>query len=179
MKAKTNTTGNARTMFFVVLFALAAGTAYGQGLLAEGAVKAFNALINNKPAENNLFIKTDLQFADRAEATTTTFSPVIVESFSVSNVEVSYEQNLRVEEWMKVPFRINNYLENNAVNPRLDSRINNMETDLETEPWMAEPLYLQEGSVEVEEWMTEPFGMKPVSGEEELEVEEWMTRPLF
>jgi len=179
MKAKTNTTGNARTVFFVVLFALAAGTAYGQGLLAEGAVKAFNALINNKPAENSLFIKTDLQFADRAEATTTTFSPVIVESFSVSNIEVSYEQNLRLEDWMKEPFRINNNLENNAVNPRLDSRINNMEADLETEPWMTEPLYIQEESVEVEDWMTAPLQNKAATGEEELEVEEWMTRPLF
>ena len=85
-------------------------------------------------------------------------SPAISRTIFVSSVEVSYEETLEVEDWMKSTFE------------------NSVENAIEVEEWMTAPFEtLYEESVPVENWMNSPFGY---NNESNIEVEEWMTVPF-
>jgi len=69
------------------------------------------------------------------------------------------EKDIDLENWMVVPFNINDY-----------------EEELFVEPWMTEPFTISdyEAELSIEPWMTSPFIL-----EEDIQVEEWMLSAWF
>jgi hypothetical protein len=91
--------------------------------------------------------------------------PVVLKSYKVDRVDISYSEDLKTEEWMTTPF------ENKEVvltESWMTTPFENKEVVL-TESWMTTPFDLVE-MVKLEGWMSYPFD--PV---EMLVLEEWMT----
>lgn len=170
MKA-TKVTNNSRILTTIGLLIFAISLGYGQGLLAEGAIKLFQGskpeVELNTPEftfanytaekEDSFSLKNVIRdaFTAEAEVEATENSVNIARTIQVSAVEVSYEAAIETESWMTVPLE------------------NNLESSLEVESWMTESFNLAfEAELTVEEWMTYPISE---SLESELEVEDWMT----
>ena len=103
-------------------------------------------------------------------------SPAISKTIFVSSADISYEENMEVEEWMTSTFENNveNSVEIEAwMTAPFDALI---EEDIKVENWMNDPFSAGlESNVDVEEWMTIPFES---SLEENITVENWMSSPF-
>lgn len=180
MKAKIETKRKSRVLTTVIVLTLATTMVSAQGFLAEGAVKLFDALIKKDRVENNVFSYTG--YATDASSGNTAYhasdaTPVVLESFSVSNVEVVFEEELATETWMTEP--ISKSFESSNVEAWMThSFAEELEPNVELEAWMTQPFVDAdyEAELEVEEWMTNP--LLDASNETEIEVEDWMTQPL-
>ncbi len=82
-------------------------------------------------------------------------TPVVDRTIYVEQVEVLYEENLRLESWMTTPFECSV-----------------AEEELNIESWMVIPFEtdITEDELNIESWMTTPFETG-----EEIEMEPWMT----
>ncbi len=159
MKARIYTKESKRGVSIIIFLVLFTALGFGQGLLAEGAIKAFNSLKDHGPKDRPVFYyaKYSKLGNDFANASYENFEPVVVKSISVNSVEIVYEQELTSERWMTESF--SDALETSDV-----------------ESWMNEPFYKGfEPELEVEQWMSSPFYENNESPEEELTVESWMT----
>lgn len=157
MKAMIENNRSSRILTTVMILTMTTAIGYGQGLLAEGAAKLFNALTTKNTSEQTMFhtVAYSGQAGRNAERE---FSPEVVRSFSVEAVEITFEQEVKSEDWMTESFA------------------DNVEEGIEVEAWMTSPISESlEMPVSVETWMTTPIT-------EDLEapvtVEEWMTAPL-
>jgi len=88
-------------------------------------------------------------------------APVVTRTLFVEQVEVIYEEGLRLESWMTAPF------ESNLA-----------EEELNVEPWMTAPFEndIAEEELFLESWMVAPFESN--LAEEDLTLESWMTTPF-
>jgi len=157
MKAMTENNRRSRVLTTVAILTMATAIGYGQGLLAEGAAKLFNALTSNNSNEQSLFHQVGYagQASRHAERE---FSPEVVRSFNVEAVEITFEQEVTSEDWMTESFA------------------DNVETGVTVETWMTSPISESlETPVEVETWMTTPMNQDL---EAAVAVETWMTTPL-
>ena len=85
-------------------------------------------------------------------------SPAISKTIFVSSADISYEENMEVEEWMTSTFEYK------------------VENSVEIEAWMTAPFdALIEEDIKVENWMSSPFES---SLEDDIEIENWMTNPM-
>ncbi len=189
MKAQTKNTH--RILSTIGLLILAVTIGYGQGLLAEGAMKLFKinqakAEVNvpvftfvNNTEEKDSFSVRDLfdgtfqkQFEKEVEAYELEAGN-ITRTISASAIEISFESDIETEQWMTTPLSDNLEAGNEVENWMTESFSETVEADLTVENWMAEPL---SGSLEtdltVENWMTESFSE---SVEADMSVENWMT----
>lgn len=196
MKAIKNINRISKVFTLVGFFSFITLYTYGQGLLIESAAKLFS---NNKTEQYN--IETPVSFATYAiesDAKNDSFSlrsiadlfasrengndnrnnsPVVLQSFKVSDVNIFIEKEIETERWMKKSFT--NEFENELTTEAWmnESISESFEEYLAYENWMSELIYdiALEGDVEVEEWMTTAFEM---NNESELVVENWMEAPL-
>ncbi len=170
MKAKTRVTNKNRILSTTGLLILAITIGYGQGLLAESAMKLFK--INQAVIETSA---PEFTFADYAEKEDSfSFKNLFRDAFlsetdyeteanvsrtiMASSVEISFEADIEAEKWMTTPLS------------------NNMENALAVETWMTKPLGTSiESDLLTEDWMTQSFSE---SLESELVVEDWMTVSL-
>jgi hypothetical protein len=93
-----------------------------------------------------------------------TTEPVVLECYITDNVDISYQEEVNVENWMTEPFETGETLE-------LESWMSqpfSWDEALAMESWMSAP-FLNSEIVPVERWMTEPFNTG-----EMIELEEWM-----
>ena len=158
MKAMINTTRTSKMLTIALTMMLSAGNGYSQGMIAEGARKAFQNLMNKK-AEQQLFIPANYRVEDVHSYTGRNYSGTIIKSFEVNNVELSLESDLKTEAWMTTPL------------------YNEVETRITVADWMTTPVYNElESEVAVEKWMTTPVYNEL---EPEVAVEEWMTTPVY
>jgi len=84
-------------------------------------------------------------------------APVVARTLYVEQVEILYEENLRIEAWMTTPFK---------------SSV--AEEELNIESWMIAPFKSKnfEKRLKIESWMTAPF-----EAGEFIEMESWMYSP--
>ncbi len=189
MKAKRITNNRILTTIGLLIFTISLG--YGQGFLAEGAIKLLKVNKSTVEAEAPQFIFVDYTNEDHDRFSLKNFvkdaftSEVEYEEISevniartihVSAIEVSYEAEIEAEEWMTTPLE-NNLESRITVESWMTESFNEtVESNLEVENWMTKSF---SGSVEAdlntEDWMTQPLS---ASLESELEVEDWMTQPL-
>ena len=189
MKAKNTNTNRILSTIGVLILAVTIG--YGQGLLAEGAMRLLN--INQALVEENI---TDFVFVNHTEEKDSfSFRNLFAESFQdrferetvekeietalvaktifATSVEITYESDVETEKWMETP--LSNHLEagNEVENWMTESFTETVEGDVAVENWMTEPFT---GSVEcdlsVENWMSESF---TESIEGNVATENWMT----
>jgi hypothetical protein len=85
-------------------------------------------------------------------------SPVVTRTIYVDRADITFESDLRVENWMKMPFEADL-----------------AEEETKVEGWMSAPFEtgVEEEELVLEEWMTSPF--KSVLVEEKPAVEGWMS----
>lgn len=169
MKATRNTNSNRiLTTIGLLIFAISLG--YGQGLLAEGAMKLFKinkptievdapqfVFVNHTPENDaNFKLKNFVKDAFTVELEVEENNDVnIARTIHVSAVEISFEAEIETEEWMTTPLE------------------NNLEAGIEIESWMTTPMENNlEAGIAVESWMTESFNE---TVESDLKVENWMT----
>jgi len=175
MKAMTENNRRSRVLTTVAILTMATAIGYGQGLLAEGAAKLFNALTSNNSNEQSLFHQVGYagQASRHAERE---FSPEVVRSFNVEAVEITFEQEVTSEDWMTESFA-DNVETGVTVETWMTSPISeSLETPVEVETWMTSPISESlETPVEVETWMTTPMNQDL---EAAVAVETWMTTPL-
>ena len=178
MKAKIDATGNKRMITTILLIALISTTTLAQGLLVESALKIITGKNDRTEKSETLFTTVGYQ-AEEYDSGRNSFNnwvrsvmenvktdafhasnnqPVVLNSFTVSGLDASYEGDVNTEEWMTTPFT------------------EEMETELASEPWMTESFYedMEAGNA-TEAWMAEPL-----SDDLELPVktENWMVTPL-
>jgi hypothetical protein len=155
MKTRTRTTVQNRKIVTLSIMLIAIST------ISFSQMKNFKGFMANNVKEkffqaeelNNTFMTVSYH-----EAAEWNESPTISRTISVSSADISYEENMEVEEWMTVPF---------------DALV---EENIEIENWMTTPFESSlEESVTVENWMTSPFES---SLEDEIEIENWMTNPM-
>ena len=190
MKAKIDTNRTGRILTTLVILTITAAIGYGQGLLAEGAMKIFNSLSDRITHDNSLFHQA--VYKEEASASQNrVIYPRVIKSLNVDDVEISFENELKaedwmtesfaenvepgvhVEEWMTIP--VSNSLETPVyVEDWMTTPISeNLEIASAPEAWMTTPLYESiETAPELESWMTTPLLQ---TSEEEIQVEDWMT----
>ncbi len=163
------------TVLFITLLSTAT---LAQGLLVESALKIFTGKNDRTEQSETLFttagyhsneydsgrnsfnswVRSVMENVKTEASNTFRNNPVILNSFTVSGIDASYESELNAEEWMATPFT------------------EEMETELAAEPWMTESFYEDlEAENAAEAWMAEPL-----SDDLELPVttENWMETPL-
>ncbi|MDF1572847.1 MAG: hypothetical protein P1P82_14660 [Bacteroidales bacterium] len=157
MKAMIENNRSSRVLTTGLILTMATAIGYGQGLLAEGAAKLFNALTNNNTNEQSMIHR--ITYAGQASRNAEReFSPKVVRSFNVEAVNITFEQEVKSEDWMTESFA------------------GNVEAGVEVETWMTTPISESiETPVSVETWMTTPMNQDL---EEAVTVEEWMTVPM-
>ena len=85
-------------------------------------------------------INSNFKTVSYSEAAEWNESPAISRTILVNSVDISYEENIEVEEWMRNTFE------------------NNVENSVEIESWMTAPFdALIEDDIKVENWMNDPF----------------------
>jgi hypothetical protein len=191
MKTVIETKRTRRVLTTMVLLSMVVATSYGQGLLIEGAAKLFNSLrkIETTPefvaihanfipaieAEGDSFrLNTMVSISDR---NSNKLNETVISSFHISNLEMSYENEISTESWMTETFSSELEVAETVEPWMTETFSNELETAETVESWMTESLYNElEAGVEVEEWMTTP--LQEFAFEEELETESWMTEPL-
>lgn len=176
MKAMIETNRTGRILTTVMILTMAAAVGYGQGLLAEGAMKLINSLTNKHTAEQSIFHQAG--YTSQANtAVDREFSPAVVRSFSVEDVDITFEKQVNTETWMTESFA-ENVEEGVTVEAWMTSPIaESLETPLDVEAWMTTPMTENlEAAVTVEGWMTTPLNTNP---EGSISAEAWMTTPLY
>ena len=215
--ALIKTTQIKRTLLTVTALILIGSTSFGQGLLIEGAGNLIKSLLT-KTEETSVFVLANgyeeakvnvnlTAFSDFTNKVSTTlgfdssekqidFTPEIIESIVVSDVYVSFENNVSTESWMTESFTNQMETQVKTESWMTESFSTQMEADVETESWMIESFSTQmEADVETESWMSDSFTEKIESPltvqswmtssfydgdlEKELEVEDWMTESLL
>lgn len=166
-------TNNSRILTTIGLLIFAISVGYGQGRLAEGAMKLFKVnkptieldapafIFVNHTTENkgNFNLKNFVRDAFTVEVKVEESAEVSIDrTIHVSAVDISFENEIQTEKWMTTPLE------------------SNLETGIEVESWMTKSLNESvESNLEVENWMTETFSG---SVETELTTESWMTQPM-
>lgn len=155
MKTKNNKAERYSRVITLALVMLALTTiSFGQ------VVKHKNPLLNtikervlHRGGQGDIF-RTVNYYENGGNYSTTNISRTI----HTGSVEIIYDDQLKVENWMTTPFDV-----------ELDEAV-------KVEGWMSAPFeIINEEPVNVESWMTVPF---ETTGETKLEVEGWMTRPF-
>ncbi len=186
----TNRTQKAVTMMMILTMSFTMG--YGQGMLIEGASKLFQSLKQKETASEFMVITADFSVDAAEEKDSFNINAVlnvldrkqqqsdnntVIASFTVKNIDVTYEAELETESWMETSLT-----EEIETVPALESWMtesltNDVEVAPAVESWMTESLVSDhEGSIEVESWMTTPLGE---NFEANIVTEEWMTTPLY
>lgn len=195
MKAMIETNRTSRVLTVVVILTMAAAAGYGQGLLAEGAVKLFNSLTSKLTAEQSLIHQASYS-VHATKAAHREFNPEVIRSFSVEDVDITFEKDVKTEDWMTKSFAENveeGYTVESwmttPMNDNLEEAVTledwmatpmseNIESNPTPEAWMTTPLYTKiETTPEVESWMTTPL-LENGASEEPIQLEEWMTELL-
>lgn len=181
-------TNNSRILTTVGLLIFAISLGYGQGLLAEGAMKIFKfnkqTVEVNAPQfifvdytienEENFSLKNFVKDAFTVELEVEETNEVnITRTIHISAVEISYEAEMETEAWMTTPLE-NNLESAITVESWMTESFNEtVESDLAIENWMTESFTGKvEADLTTEDWMTQPLAL---SLECEIEVEDWMT----
>lgn len=221
MKAMITSKTKYRVLVTLFLLTMIFSANYAQGFITNKVVKLFDSLINMPEIEQaGTIILTDYNPSE-TEMNTKNFSlnsiinsfnrddkrleenssadeslTLIIKSFRVNDLDVSYENDLVTENWMTEPFQsdleaaplveewmtesFSDNFEANIVKEEWMTELfsNDMESSIELESWMVEPLYSgnYEQEIYTENWMLETFQFQ--AEEEALEVEEWMTQLL-
>ena len=176
MKAMKSTNRTNRILTTVMILTMAAATGYAQGLLAEGAMKLFDALTNNNTTEQSIFHQA--KYAGQAkEVAEREFNTQVVKSFNVEAVDITFEKEVNTETWMTESLSGNGEA-GVAVEEWMTAPISkDLETAVTVEAWMTAPISASlETPVAVEAWMTAPISEQL---EAEISAEEWMTTPLY
>lgn len=195
MKVNNRVTNKNRVFSTLGLLIFAVTIGYGQGLLAEGAMKLFRI---NKPVVE--FNAPEFTFVGYSEAENLTedsfslknyFSEIlerelvfttkeeqlaevhISKTIYTSVVEISYDSDIETEEWMTAPICNSMESDLNAEEWMTKLLSLSIEAEIVVEYWMTE--LLAETNIQVENWMTESLS---ASTESELTTEEWMTQSL-
>lgn len=175
MKAMTENNRSSRVLTAVMILTMTAAVGYGQGLLAEGAAKLFNALTSKNKSEQTIF--HNVAYSGQADWNAEReFSPEVLRSFNVEAVEITFEQEVKSEEWMTESFT-----DNVEAGVTVEAWMNelfadNVETEVAVEEWMTAPISESlEMPVSVEDWMTTPMTQNL---ESPVTVEDWMTTPM-
>jgi len=178
MKAINKVTNKNRILSTAGLLIFAVTIGYGQGLLAERAMKLFK--INKSAVEISAPEFTFVHYTEDSNQSNDSFSLKnyfkelmekdlntqeeelaeihISKTIYTSAIEISYESDIETEAWMTAPIA------------------NSMENDLNTEEWMSESFTAYtEKEIEVENWMTESLS---VTFEDEITTEDWMTQSI-
>ncbi len=195
MKAMKRTNRTNRILTAVMILTMATATGYAQGLLAEGAMKLFDALTNNNTSEQSIFHQA--KYSGQAnEVADREFNADVVKSFKVEAVDITFEKEVNTESWMtesltgevesdvaveewmstpmSAPLETPVALEEWMTAPMSDD----LETDISAEEWMSTPLYASvETAPDVEDWMTAPL-LNAGTTEETVQLETWMTKSL-
>lgn len=176
MKAMIETNRTGRILTTVMILTMAAAVGYGQGLLAEGAMKLFNSITNKNTTEQSIFHQVGYSTQATAAADRE-FNPQVVRSFNIEDVDITFEKDVNTEEWMTQSFA-ENVEEGVAVENWMTAPIAaSLETPVEVEAWMTAPINENlEAAVTVEEWMTSPM---TANMESSPATEAWMTAPLY
>lgn len=137
---------NSRKLAIAIAIMLTATTGFGQGLLADGAIKTFHWLKEAMPQTNQNLYRYTSYNGEAANAHETynlyNLTPVVLESFSVNSVEIIFENEISRESWMGNLF------------------YDSSDPAFEVEEWMTVPIYRNdsvEGEVKVESWMKKCF----------------------
>ncbi len=176
MKAIKRTNRTNRVLTAVMILTMATATGYAQGLLAEGAMKLFDALTNDNTPEQPIFHQA--KYAGKSnEVADREFNAEVVRSFRVEAVDITFEKEVNTETWMTESFT-GNLEADVAVEEWMTAPISaTLETPVTTEEWMTVPMRADlETPVALEEWMTVPMSEDL---ESEMATEEWMTTPLY
>ncbi len=194
MKAMKSTNRTNRVLTTVMILTMAAATGYAQGLLAEGAMKLFDALTNKNTTEQSIFHQA--KYAGQAkEVAEREFNAEVVRSFNVEAVDITFEKEVTTESWMTESFSGNGEA-GVSVEEWMTAPISaSLETPVTAEAWMTVPMSADlEAPVTVEAWMTAPMGdnleapvvleawmTAPISEELEADIsaEGWMSTPLY
>ncbi|HDR68187.1 MAG TPA: hypothetical protein ENN61_03970 [Bacteroidaceae bacterium] len=154
MKAKTLTIEKTIKIIGLsfVLFAISAST-FGQiKNFRENMINIIKDRFLNKAETHDLFIPA-VYYVEAELA----IAPSISRTIYTNSLEVVYEAELAVEDWMMASFETA------------------FEESVAVESWMTAPFEVAfEESVAVESWMTAPFD---IINEEDLIVENWMAHP--
>ncbi len=215
MKALINTKEIKKALLTIIAVTLISSTGMSQGILVEGAGNLFKALMSKKqdvsmfvlakgqnetrvdlnfPVLNDFRDRMDGYFTDSEIEEQFDFAPIIVKSFEVEDVYVSFENGLKTEPWMTESFADQMESEMAAEGWMSESFSTNVEADVDTEAWMTESFTNKmENEISTEGWMKTPFTEGLEQGltvedwmltsfdekiESPLEVEDWMTTPF-
>ena len=175
----------------LLIFAVTIG--YGQGLLAESAMKLFK--INQPTVEITAPEFTFVHYTEESNQSKDSFSLKnyfkelmekdlntqkeelaeihISKTIYTSAIEISYESDIETEEWMTAPICNSMESDMNAEEWMTESFTAYTEKELAVENWMTESL--TESGIQVENWMTESLS---ATFEDEITTEEWMTQSI-
>jgi len=172
----------------IVLFSISASS-FGQiKNFREDIINHVKEIFFNKAETNDLFIpvvyyvEAELVMAPSISRTIYTSSlevvyeaEVAVENWMTASFETAFEESVALESWMTAPFEVA-FEEAVAVESWMTTPFESaFEESVAVESWMTTPFESAfEESVAVEGWMTTPF--EPVH-EEGLIVENWMADP--
>ncbi len=196
MKANTNITNKNRTLSTLAILIFAVTIGYGQGLLAESAMRLFKT--NKSVVEVNVPEYTFASYTEDSKLTEDSFSLKnyfrditkrdldfnsgknqidevhISKTIYTSAVAVSYESDIETEEWMTVSL-VESFEEEITIEDWMTvSLAESFEEEIAIESWMTESLTASiETEINTEDWMTESF---TAYTEETISVENWMTQ---
>ena len=185
MKTMINTNRTNRVAIAITIFMMTFSAANGQGKLIEGAVKLFESAKEKIAQPETTIVNAAyycsgdaaLEVTNAGVSTTAkNYSPVVTSSFTVSNLDVSYEAELETETWMTESFTSEIETAPAVESWMTEELTADLEMGVEFEQWMTAPLTGSfESPVATEEWMTAPL---TESFEKPVSTEEWMTTPL-
>ena len=171
-RARINPGRTLKPMILAVAFLTVTAVSYGQmWLQTPEFLKNLKERIAQIGHNEDLF-ETVVYY----ETCEITMAPNISRTIHVRNLEVMYDEDLKVEEWMTSSFE-NNIEEAIEIESWMTSSFDVlMEEGLVVEEWMTSSFEANlEPAVNVESWMAAPF---EVPQEESIEIESWMTTPF-